>query len=42
MAEVPEAPKNWRCGDERVLNENVSTALFHEVQDFSRRAVGLL
>ena len=40
MAEVSEVPNNWRRA--RVLNKNVSTALFHEVQDFSRQAVDLL
>ena len=42
MAEVQKRQKIGSVATSMCLNENASTALFHEVQDFSLRAVGLL
>ena len=42
MAEVQKRRKIGGVATSTCLNENASTALFHEVQDFSRQAAGLL
>ena len=42
MVEVQKRRKIGGVVTSMCLNENASTAHFHEVQDFSRRDVGLL
>ena len=42
MAEVQKRRIIGGVATSACLNENATTALFHEVQDFSRRAVALL